>query len=126
MRVFLFFIFLNLLLFQEIKTMPKPKCKPKQNASPTAAFNNLVEGDIAVGGFPDVINDSGQVSQAFVNMTERLWLGGIIPFAFKEFQFVDEVSGKMVTEPLFSTEYKNLIKRALQHVMNHVPCLIFR
>ena len=94
----------------------KPRCRPKSQLTKTIG-HDLVEGDIAVSD-QDIHSD--KVSHAFVNVTNRLWLGGIIPYTFKELEFSFGYS-----KPLFSNNNKQLIERALWHIMENVPCLHF-
>ena len=82
--------------------------------------SDLVEGDIAVPTTDDVTTFA-KTKNTFVTDVNKLWSGGRIPYRFEEWELKD--GG---TEPLFSDEDKTLIKQALQHIMDNIPCIQFR
>ena len=82
--------------------------------------SDLVEGDIAVPTTDDVTTFA-KTKNTFVTDVNKLWSGGRIPYRFEEWELED--GG---TEPLFSDEDKTLIKQALQHIMDNIPCIQFR
>ena len=75
---------------------------------------------LAMGAF--ILIEKGKT--AYLTDKEKLWDGGIIPFAFKEFKFMED--GQMVSEPLFRDQDKKLFREAMQHIESQVPCLSFR
>ena len=88
-----------------------------------ASYKTLDEGDIAV---PTISSGKSKVANAFTTGKSKLWEHGRVPFMFKDFEFKDEASGRMVSEPLFTEEDKKVIRDALHHISNNVPCIKFR
>ena len=82
-------------------------------------YSDLVEGDIAV---PTTVDDTSSVKtkNTFVTDANNLWSSGII-----HYRFATRILVSGGTEPLFSLEDVTLIKQALQHIMDNVPCIQF-
>ena len=86
-------------------------------------YKELLEGDIAVHA---VMDNKDEVKNAFTTEKNRLWENGLVPYIFKELEYIDEDSGKLVSEPVFGDQEKKNITDSLQHISENVPCIKFR
>ena len=85
-------------------------------------YKTLYEGDIAI----QPLSVTGpQVADTYTTK-EKLWEHGVVRYMFKDDEYLDEASGSMVSEPLFTDQDKHTIQQALKHISDKVPCLQFR
>ena len=77
----------------------------------------LIEGDVAVPRS----SAGDKVSNSFVSDPSQLWTNGIVPYLFETLQLENGTA-----EPIFSDEHKQMIKDAMAHISEQVPCIKFR
>ena len=77
----------------------------------------LMEGDVAV---PKSLS-GGRVSNSFVPDPSQLWTNGVVPYMFETLQLENGTE-----EPTFSDEHKQMIKKAMDHISEQVPCIKFQ
>ena len=77
----------------------------------------LVQGDVAVPR-----STTGEkVRDSFLLNPSQLWSNGLVPFVFETLQL--EGGGE---EPIFSDQHKQIIRDAMAHISEQVPCIKFR
>ena len=80
-------------------------------------FDILLEGDIAKPRYSSMEN----VRDSFLQSPSKLWSNGLVPFRFEMLLLED---GGI--EPIFRDEHKQLIRDAMSHISEKVPCIKFR
>ena len=109
----------------------KPRTEDNEKVE---TYTPLIEGDMAVPTFSD---SGSQVGFAYLKDKARLWHGGRVNYFFQEDEFtvyddddqiVYDEDGQIKTEvdSQFSPKEKKVIKEALRHIEDNVPCLNFR
>ena len=79
--------------------------------------NALTEGDLAV----PTTSSQGDVNNSSLLDQSRLWSNGLVPFVFETLDL-----GGGVEEPIFSDSDMQLIRKAMAHIEEQVPCIRFR
>ena len=77
----------------------------------------LIEGDVAIPRS----QTGGKVEDSFLLDSSQLWSNGIVPYLFETLQLENGTA-----EPIFSDEHKQMIKDAMAHISEQVPCIKFR
>ena len=80
-------------------------------------FDTLLEGDVAMPRSPAGM----KVEDTFLLNTNQLWSNGVVPFIFEKLLL--EGGGE---EPIFSDKNKQMIRKAMAHISEKVPCIKFR
>ena len=79
--------------------------------------NALIEGDMAV----PTASSHGDVKNSFLLDQSQLWSNGLVPFVIETLDL-----GGGVEEPIFSDSNMQLIRKAMAHIEEQVPCIRFR
>ena len=79
-------------------------------------LEQLLEGDVAVptSSTGDTVQDS------FLLAPSKLWSNGIVPYLFEKLPL--EGGGE---ESIFSDYHKQMIREAMAHISEKVPCIQF-
>ena len=80
-------------------------------------LDSLLEGDVAVPRSPT----GGKVRDSFLLAPTQLWSNGVVPFLFETLPL--ENGGE---EPIFNDGHKQMIRDAVNHISQKVPCIKFR
>ena len=83
----------------------------------TPCSGELIEGDVAVPRS----QTGGNVKDSFLLDSSQLWSNGIVPYLFETLQLENGEE-----EPIFSEDNKQMMRDAMAHISEQVPCLKFR
>ena len=80
-----------------------------------SGIQGLLEGDLAV---PRTLG--GQTQDSFTTNQNNLWSEGLVPFLFETLELGDGWE-----EPIFRERDIELMRKAMKHISDRVPCIRF-
>ena len=78
---------------------------------------DLIEGDVAIPRS----QTGGKIKDSFLLDSSQLWSNGIVPYLFETLQLENGEE-----EPIFSDNNTQMMRDAMAHISEQVPCIKFR